>query len=98
MEFTNRAALFMDSARRYSRERATALTLQRSMLPTGLSHPASVEVRQGYLPGSKLIEVGGDRNESMALPGARAPLDARDVARPGRPPGAAHGHAPPRTH
>ncbi len=63
MEFTNRAALFMDSARRYSRERATALTLQRSMLPTGLSHPASVEVRQGYLPGSKLIEVGGDWHE-----------------------------------
>jgi serine phosphatase RsbU (regulator of sigma subunit)/anti-sigma regulatory factor (Ser/Thr protein kinase) len=80
MEFTNRAALFMDSARRYSRERATALTLQRSMLPTGLSHPASVEVRQGYLPGSKLIEVGGDWYESMALPGGRVALVVGDVA------------------
>src|SRR6202030_1018701 len=49
-----------DNARRYSREHATALTLQRSMLPTGLSAPSSVEVRHRYLPGSKLIEVGGD--------------------------------------
>jgi serine phosphatase RsbU (regulator of sigma subunit)/anti-sigma regulatory factor (Ser/Thr protein kinase) len=80
MEFTNRAALFMDSARRYSRERATALTLQRSMLPTELSHPTSVEVRHRYLPGSKLIEVGGDWYESMALPGGRVALVVGDVA------------------
>jgi serine phosphatase RsbU (regulator of sigma subunit)/anti-sigma regulatory factor (Ser/Thr protein kinase) len=80
MEFANRAALFMDSARRYSRERATALTLQRSMLPTGLSAPASVEVRHRYLPGSKLIEVGGDWYESIALPGGRVALVVGDVA------------------
>ncbi len=80
MEFANRAGLFMDSARRYSRERATALTLQRSMLPTGLSHPASVEVRHRYLPGSKLIEVGGDWYESIALPGGRVALVVGDVA------------------
>lgn len=80
MEFASRAALFMDSARRYSRERATALTLQRSMLPTGLSHPASVEVRHRYLPGSKLIEVGGDWYEAIALPGGRVALVVGDVA------------------
>jgi anti-sigma regulatory factor (Ser/Thr protein kinase) len=80
MEFASRAAMFMDSARRYSRERATALTLQRSMLPTGLSHPASVEVRHRYLPGSKLIEVGGDWYESIALPGGRVALVVGDVA------------------
>jgi serine phosphatase RsbU (regulator of sigma subunit)/anti-sigma regulatory factor (Ser/Thr protein kinase) len=80
MEFANRASLFMDSARRYSRERATALTLQRSMLPTGLSAPASVEVRHRYLPGSKLIEVGGDWYESIALPGGRVALVVGDVA------------------
>src|SRR5690348_5358389 len=71
MEFAARAALFIDNARRYSRERATALTLQRSLLPTGLSSPSSVEVRHRYLPGSKLIEVGGDWYEAIALPGAR---------------------------
>ncbi len=80
MEFAGRTALFMDSARRFSRERATALTLQRSMLPTGLSAPSSVEVRHRYLPGSKLIEVGGDWYESIALPGGRVALVVGDVA------------------
>src|SRR6266487_1912833 len=80
MEFTSRAAIFLDNARRYGRERATALTLQRSLLPTGLSAPSSVEVRHRYLPGSKLIEVGGDWYESIALPGGRAALVVGDVA------------------
>jgi len=80
MEFASRAAIFMDTAQRYSRERATALTLQRSMLPTGLSAPSSVEVKHRYLPGSKLIEVGGDWYESIALPGGRVALVVGDVA------------------
>jgi serine phosphatase RsbU (regulator of sigma subunit) len=80
MEFSSRAAIFIDNARRYSRERATALTLQRSLLPTGLSAPSSVEVRHRYLPGSQLIEVGGDWYESIALPGARVALVVGDVA------------------
>ena len=82
MEFAARAAIFMDNAQRYSRERTTALTLQRSMLPTqtGLSAPSSVEVRHRYLPGSKLIEVGGDWYESIALPGGRVALVVGDVA------------------
>jgi anti-sigma regulatory factor (Ser/Thr protein kinase) len=50
------------------------------MLPIGLSYPASVEVRHRYLPGSKLIEVGGDWYESIALPGARVALVVGDVA------------------
>jgi serine phosphatase RsbU (regulator of sigma subunit) len=79
-EFASRAAIFVDNARRYSRERATALTLQRSLLPTGLSAPSSVEVRHRYLPGSKLIEVGGDWYESIALPGGRVALVVGDVA------------------
>jgi serine phosphatase RsbU (regulator of sigma subunit)/anti-sigma regulatory factor (Ser/Thr protein kinase) len=80
MAFASRAALFIDNARRYSRERATALTLQRSLLPTGLSYPSSVKVKHRYLPGSKLIEVGGDWYESIALPGARVALVIGDVA------------------
>jgi serine phosphatase RsbU (regulator of sigma subunit)/anti-sigma regulatory factor (Ser/Thr protein kinase) len=80
MEFANRAAIFIDNARRYSRERATALTLQRSLLPQGLSAPSSVEVRHRYLPGSKMIEVGGDWYESIALPGGRVALVVGDVA------------------
>ncbi len=80
MEFASRSAIFIDNARRYSRERATALTLQRSLLPTGLSAPSSVEVRHRYLPGSKMIEVGGDWYESIALPGGRVALVIGDVA------------------
>jgi serine phosphatase RsbU (regulator of sigma subunit)/anti-sigma regulatory factor (Ser/Thr protein kinase) len=80
MEFASRAANFIDTARRYNRERATALTLQRSMLPTDLSAPSSVEVRHRYLPASKLIEVGGDWYESIALPGGRVALVVGDVA------------------
>jgi serine phosphatase RsbU (regulator of sigma subunit)/anti-sigma regulatory factor (Ser/Thr protein kinase) len=80
MEFAARAAIFIDNARRYNRERATALTLQRSLLPTGLSAPSSVEVGHRYLPGSQLIEVGGDWYESIALPGARVALVVGDVA------------------
>jgi GAF domain-containing protein len=80
MDFASRAAMFIDNARRYSREHATALTLQRSMLPTGLSYPSSVEVKHRYLPGSKLIEVGGDWYESIALPGGRVALVVGDVA------------------
>ena len=80
LEFAARAAIHLDNARRYNRERATALTLQRSLLPTGLSAPSSVEVRHRYLPGSQLIEVGGDWYESISLPGARVALVVGDVA------------------
>ena len=80
MRFASQAAVFFDTATRYNREHATALTLQRSLLPTGLSAPTSVEVRHRYLPGSKLVEVGGDWYESIALPGARVALVVGDVA------------------
>ncbi|GAA3983445.1 hypothetical protein GCM10023085_77000 [Actinomadura viridis] len=80
MEFATRAAIVIDNARRFSRERATALALQRSLLPHRLSAPSSVEVRHRYLPGSQLVEVGGDWYESIALPGARVALIVGDVA------------------
>jgi serine phosphatase RsbU (regulator of sigma subunit)/anti-sigma regulatory factor (Ser/Thr protein kinase) len=80
MEFASRAAVFFDNAGRYKREHATALMLQRSMLPTGLSFPSSVEVKHRYLPGSQLVEVGGDWYESIQLPGARVALVVGDVA------------------
>jgi serine phosphatase RsbU (regulator of sigma subunit) len=80
MEFASRAAVFIDNARRYNRERATALALQRSLLPICLSAPSSVEVGHRYLPGGQLIEVGGDWYECIALPGGRVALVVGDVA------------------
>jgi serine phosphatase RsbU (regulator of sigma subunit) len=79
-EFAARAAALVDNARRYGRERATALVLQRSLLPTEISAPPGVDVRHRYLPASKLIEVGGDWYESVALPGGRVALAVGDVA------------------
>jgi serine phosphatase RsbU (regulator of sigma subunit)/anti-sigma regulatory factor (Ser/Thr protein kinase) len=79
-EFAARAAVLIDNARRYSRERATALTLQRSLLPADLSAPPFVEVCHRYLPAGELIEVGGDWYEAIALPGGRAALAVGDVA------------------
>jgi anti-sigma regulatory factor (Ser/Thr protein kinase) len=80
MEFATKSAVFFNHATRYNREHATALTLQRAMLPTGLTYPSSVEVRHRYLPGSELVEVGGDWYESIRLPGARVALVVGDVA------------------
>jgi len=80
MDFAGRQAVFFDHATRYNREHATALTLQRAMLPTGLSYPSSIDVRHRYLPGSELVEVGGDWYESIRLPGARVALVIGDVA------------------
>jgi anti-sigma regulatory factor (Ser/Thr protein kinase) len=80
MDFAARQAVFFDHATRYNREHATALTLQRAMLPTGLSYPSSIDVRHRYLPGSELVEVGGDWYESIRLPGARVALVIGDVA------------------
>ena len=80
MEFATRQAVFFDHATRYNREHATALTLQRAMLPTGLTYPSSIEVKHRYLPGSELVEVGGDWYESIRLPGARVALVVGDVA------------------
>jgi serine phosphatase RsbU (regulator of sigma subunit)/anti-sigma regulatory factor (Ser/Thr protein kinase) len=80
MEFAARSAVFFNHATRYNREHATALTLQRAMLPTGLTYPTSIEVKHRYLPGSELVEVGGDWYESIRLPGARVALVVGDVA------------------
>ena len=80
VEYATRGAVFFNHATRYNREHATALTLQRAMLPTGLTAPSSVEVKHRYLPGSELVEVGGDWYESIRLPGARVALVVGDVA------------------
>ncbi len=80
MEYATKSAVFFNHATRYNREHATALTLQRAMLPTGLTSPSSIEVKHRYLPGSELVEVGGDWYESIRLPGGRVALVIGDVA------------------
>ncbi|MER7406114.1 SpoIIE family protein phosphatase [Streptomyces sp. NPDC000070] len=78
-ELTAKAAVAVDNARRYSRERTTALTLQRSLLPQGLPNQEAVEVASRYLPGGTGVEVGGDWFDVIPLSGARVALVVGDV-------------------
>ncbi|MFF7736369.1 SpoIIE family protein phosphatase [Streptomyces sp. NPDC007984] len=78
-ELTAKAAVAIDNARRYSRERTTALTLQRSLLPQGLPNQEAVEVASRYLPGGTGTEVGGDWFDVVPLSGARVALVVGDV-------------------
>jgi serine phosphatase RsbU (regulator of sigma subunit)/PAS domain-containing protein/anti-sigma regulatory factor (Ser/Thr protein kinase) len=78
-EIAARAAVCIDNARRYSRERATALTLQRSMLPQRMPEQAAVEVASRYLPAGSQAGVGGDWFDVIPLSGARVALVVGDV-------------------
>ena len=78
-ELTARAALSLDNARRYTRERTTALALQRSLLPQRLPEQSAVEVASRYLPASAHAGVGGDWFDVIPLSGARVALVVGDV-------------------
>jgi PAS domain S-box-containing protein len=78
-EIVARAAVCIDNARRYTRERATALALQRSLLPQRLPAPAAVEVATRYLPAGSRAAVGGDWFDVIRLSGSRVGLVVGDV-------------------
>ncbi|MEU6318160.1 SpoIIE family protein phosphatase [Streptomyces sp. NPDC047009] len=79
-EITARAAVCIDNARRYGRERTTAETLQRSLLPQRLPTQAAVEVASRYLPAGARAGVGGDWFDAIPLSGERIALVVGDVA------------------
>ncbi|QNP61778.1 SpoIIE family protein phosphatase [Streptomyces genisteinicus] len=78
-ELTARAALGIDNARRYTRERTAALTLQRELLPEYLPPQSAVDVAHRYLPADDLTGVGGDWFDVIPLSGARVGLVVGDV-------------------
>ncbi len=78
-ELAAKAAVAIDNARRYSRERTTALTLQRTLLPQRLPNQEAVEVASRYLPAGTQAEVGGDWFDVIPLSGARVALIVGDV-------------------
>ena len=78
-EITARAAVCIDNARHYTRERSTTLALQSSLLPQGYFRGAAVDVASRYLPTSTQIGVGGDWFDVIALSGARVALVVGDV-------------------
>jgi PAS domain S-box-containing protein len=78
-ELAGRAAVGVDNARRYTRERTNALTLQRSLLPRDLPRQAAVEVAYRYLPAGTGAGVGGDWFDVVPLSGTRVALVVGDV-------------------
>ncbi|WP_404869617.1 SpoIIE family protein phosphatase [Kitasatospora griseola] len=74
-----RAAITLDNARRYSREHAVAVDLQRAMLAEpGTPHP-DLTVAFRYRPAGTGALVGGDWYETVALPDGRTVLAIGDV-------------------
>jgi serine phosphatase RsbU (regulator of sigma subunit) len=78
-ELAARAAVCIDNARLFHRERRTALTLQSSLLPREITDPLGVELAHRYLPASDLTGVGGDWYDVIPLPGCRTALVVGDV-------------------
>ncbi|MGW2964996.1 SpoIIE family protein phosphatase [Streptomyces sp. NPDC001220] len=78
-EIGSRAAVCIDNARRFARERSTALALQHSLLPSGLPGQAAVEVAHRYLPCGSLAGIGGDWFDVIPLSGSRVGLVVGDV-------------------
>ncbi|MGW2084567.1 SpoIIE family protein phosphatase [Streptomyces sp. NPDC001880] len=76
-ELVARAAVGVDNARRYTREHALAVTLQRSLLPRALPEQNALEVAHRYLPAYE--GVGGDWFDVIPLSGARVALVVGDV-------------------
>jgi serine phosphatase RsbU (regulator of sigma subunit)/anti-sigma regulatory factor (Ser/Thr protein kinase) len=78
-ELASRAAVCVDNARRYTRERTTALALQRSLLPQVMAGQAAVEFASRYLPALSQAGVGGDWFDVIPLSGTRVALVVGDV-------------------
>ncbi|CAL9642246.1 SpoIIE family protein phosphatase [Streptomyces sp. Tu 3180] len=90
-ELASRAAVQIDNARWYQNARATALTLQRSLLP---SHPrvtGGLEVASRYQPAGATSEVGGDWFDVIPLEDDKTALVVGDVMGSGIPAAAAMG-------
>ena len=73
-----RSALGLDNVRLYERERSTALTLQRQLLPD-VPQITGLDIAAGYHPSAQPAEVGGDWYDVLALPDDATGLAVGDV-------------------
>ncbi|TDD22966.1 PP2C family protein-serine/threonine phosphatase [Nonomuraea diastatica] len=78
-ELVARAALSLDNARQYTRERNAARALQRNLLPRRLNGGGAVDVASRYLPSDLHEGVGGDWYDTIPLPDGRIVLVVGDV-------------------
>ncbi|MFF7265064.1 SpoIIE family protein phosphatase [Streptomyces sp. NPDC008159] len=77
VELAARAAICIDNARLYGRERDIALTLQRSLLSQAPPHHGGMEVASRYRPA--ISEVGGDWFDVLPLADGKIGLVVGDV-------------------
>ncbi|WP_377267895.1 SpoIIE family protein phosphatase [Peterkaempfera sp. SMS 1(5)a] len=82
-EFVARAAACIDNAARYTAERTTAQSLQRSLLPSYLPELATVEAAARYVPAPGSTLLGGAWFDVIPLAGARVALAAGDTGKQG---------------
>ncbi|MET9045307.1 SpoIIE family protein phosphatase [Streptomyces sp. NPDC004362] len=78
-ELAAKAAVAIDNARRYTRERSTALALQHSLLPQQLPGQTAADVAFRYLPAGAQAGVGGDWFDVIPLSGHRVAFVVGDV-------------------
>ncbi|MFJ8999073.1 SpoIIE family protein phosphatase [Streptomyces sp. NPDC102359] len=97
-ELASRAAVQIDNARWYQNARDTALTLQRSLLPSHPSVTGGLEVASRYQPAGATSEVGGDWFDVIPLDGDRTALVVGDVMGSGIPAAATMGRLRTATH
>ncbi|TWF90699.1 PAS domain S-box-containing protein [Streptomyces brevispora] len=78
-ELAARAAVCIDNARLFRQQRETALTLQRSMLPSNHHRPVGLDVASRYRPAAARYEVGGDWFDVIPLREGGSALVVGDV-------------------
>ncbi|MFF3562620.1 SpoIIE family protein phosphatase [Streptomyces sp. NPDC002574] len=78
-EMVTRAAVCIDNASRYTRERTTAVTLQRNLLPQSLPELRCVESVSRCLPSGDRAVLGGGWFDVIPLSGARVAIVIGDA-------------------
>ena len=78
-DLAERAAMHIDNARLYTREHATAVTLQRSLLPRDIPQVPGLQIGHCYQPASQTAEVGGDWFDVIPLDDGQVALVVGDV-------------------
>jgi hypothetical protein len=77
-QLASQAAVCLDNARLYERERRTVQALQLGLRPSEAQVPNGVEIANRYLPVRESV-VGGDWHDITPLPGGRAALIVGDA-------------------
>ncbi|MFF3838957.1 SpoIIE family protein phosphatase [Streptomyces sp. NPDC001930] len=90
-QLASQAAVYIDNARLYGREREHVVSLQRSLLPRATPVTPGLRVHAEYTPSTAHHGVGGDWYDVMALPGGRTALMVGDVMGHGLPAAATMG-------